>query len=231
MENKMINKVKDIVNKSIKQPNILAVIPYGSTVYKNKTSSDYDFVVIVDGENYQDIHGRDDIDITILGKNKFIQECNSHTVRSMELLFTPFETENLFISDTLKSEICLLRKQKIDRGKIRENFSRTTSNSYVKAKKKIIVKEDFDYMTSLKSLWHSIRITDFAIQIIEKGSIDFSSMNLLYKDIEQDYKNYSSDNKNEMWKSLNLKYKPIFNNKHSAFKALCPKNIVKKHSI
>ncbi len=224
----MINIIKDIVNKKYNNNNILAVIPYGSQVYKNKNSSDYDFYVVVEGKDiYQDYHQKD-IDITVISKDLFIEDINKNSVKGLETLYTPKEVENYFIEDSLDIELQLLKKSILDKSKIREQFSRTTSNSYVKAKKKIIIEQDFDYMTSLKSLWHSIRINDFAIQILENNKIDFSSMNSLYKEIENDYATFSKSNKEEMWGLLHSKYRPIFNEKHSHLKKICPKS---KNSI
>lgn len=219
----MINIIKETVSKQFNN-SVLAIIPYGSQVYKNKQSSDYDFYVVLEGEGiYQDLH-RKDIDITIISKDNFLEDIQKNSVKGLETLFTSKEVDNYFIEDSLEIEMQLLKKSVINPSKIREQFSKTTSNSYVKAKKKIIIDADFDYMTSLKSLWHSIRINDFAIQILEKGEIDFSSMNELYINIQNDYTQFNQADKNNMWTLLHSKYRPIFNEKHSHLKKLCPKN-------
>lgn len=218
----MIDLIKNKLENDIGL-NVLAIIPYGSQVYKNKVASDFDFYIIVEEDNVeQDIH-KDDIDLSIISKNKFLNECNNNTVKSIESLYTDPKTENYYVDKDFGITLQLLKKTVINKSKMRENFSKTTSNSYVKAKKKIIVEEDFDYMTSLKSLWHSIRINDFAIQILEKEKIDFTSMNNLYTEIENDYKKYNVDNKEDMWKNIHSKYKPIFNQKSSMLKKICPK--------
>lgn len=216
----MFKKIKNILN--IEDESILAIIPYGSNVYKNKKSEDLDFFVIVK-ENIELSINEKDIDITVLGVEQFLSECKSHTVRCMETIYTPENIEHYFITSAVQLAFKELKNIDIDLKKMRENFSKTTSNSYVKAKKKIIVEKDYDYMSSLKSLWHSIRIANFGSQILENSKIDFHSMNNLYKEIEKDYELYNLEDKEEMWLNINKKYKPLFNKNNSLFKKLCPK--------
>ena len=219
----MINKIKNII-KSHTQNKTLAIIPYGSQVYKNKKTEDFDFIVIVDSPFAEKtIHNRSDIDITMVDQHTFFEQCNLNYVRAIETLFTPDNIKNYFCDESFKSEIFLLRKNVINPSYMRSQFSQKTSNSYVKAKKKIILNDDYDYMVSLKSLWHSIRILDFGKQLLEKGEINFHSMNDLYKEIAEDYQNFHYEEKEVMWNKLHEKYKPIFNQKHSEFKKLCPK--------
>lgn len=219
----MINNIKQNI-KSHTKNEILAIIPYGSQVYKNKQSEDYDFMVIVESPFAEKtIHNRSDIDITIVDKHTFLDQCEQNYVRALELLFTPDSVYNYYAKPEFKSEMFCLRKSILNPSFMRTQFSQKTSNSYVKAKKKIILNDDYDYMVSLKSLWHSIRILDFGKQLLEKGNIDFSSMNALYKEIESDYQKLHYEDKNEMWNKIHEKYKPIFNEKHSELKKLCPK--------
>lgn len=219
----MINNIKQTL-KSHTKNEVLAIIPYGSQVYKNKQSEDYDFMVVVESPFAEKtIHNRSDIDITIVDKHTFLEKCELNYVRELELLFTPDNVDNYYSTPEFKSEIFCLRKNVLNPNFMRTQFSQKTSNSYVKAKKKIILNDDYDYMVSLKSLWHSIRILDFGKQLLEKGNIDFSSMNDLYKEIENDYKMLHYEDKEEMWNKIHEKYKPIFNEKHSELKKLCPK--------
>ena len=219
----MINNIKKTI-KNHTENNLLAIIPYGSQVYKNKKSKDYDFMVIVESSFPEKcIHNRSDMDITIIDKSTFLKQCEQNHVRALELLFTPDSVDNYYIKPEFKSEVFCLRKSILNPSFMRTEFSKRTSNSYVKAKKKIILNDDYDYMVSLKSLWHSIRILDFGKQLLEKGNIDFSSMNKLYKEIEIDYKELYHEDKNKMWDKIHEKYKPIFNEKHSELKKLCPK--------
>ena len=66
----------------------------------------------------------------------------------------------------------------ITKTKIRNSFSHVASNSFVKCKKKIEVEASYDPHTGRKSLWHSLRIVDFGIQILKHDKIiDYSSVN------------------------------------------------------
>jgi hypothetical protein len=220
----MIELIQSIVEKHTKNK-IIAIIPYGSSVYCNKKPSDYDFIVIVDNSfASQDIHNRTDIDISIIDKKLFIEHITLNKVRALELLYTPFETNNFFIIPEFKSELINYRKNIISPQKIRENFSKTTSNSYVKAKKNLIIQSDYDYMSSLKSLWHSIRIANFGIQMVSNKNVNFQSCNDLYIEIQNTYQEYNNDDKEKMWQKLHEKFKPIYNKVHSELKSKCPKN-------
>jgi hypothetical protein len=219
----MIELIQSIVEKHTKNK-ILAIIPYGSSVYCNKKPSDFDFVVVVDNSFVtQDIHNRTDIDVSIIDKKMFIEHITMNKVRALELLYTPFETKNLFITSEFKSDFDAYRKCIVNPQKIRENFSKTTSNSYVKAKKKLIIESDYDYISSLKSLWHSIRIASFGIQIVSNNSIDFKSCNEIYLEIQNSYQELNNNDKEKMWNDLHKKFKPIYNKLHSELKILCPK--------
>jgi hypothetical protein len=98
----------------------------------------------------------------------------------------------------------------IDYDKIREEFSRIASNSWVKCKKKLIIEKDYNPYIAKKSLFHSLRILMFGIQIMKLGKIvDFSEANIYYKDI--------MDSPND-WEYLKEKYQPIYNKLKSEFR-------------
>jgi hypothetical protein len=98
--------------------------------------------------------------------------------------------------------------------KLRHSLSAKSSNSFVKAKKKLTIKKDFDLNLGRKSLWHSFRIIDFGIQIIKYNKIiDYKSMNDLFNDIMQYYS----------WIDLFEEYKIKYNNLLTEFRKLAPK--------
>lgn len=107
---------------------------------------------------------------------------------------------------------------KLDKWKLRESFGSIASNSFVKAKKKMTIKESYDICCALKSLFRSIRLLMFACQIAEKGRItDFECAVSLWKEIKEDYK------KGFVWEDFKKKYRPIWNEWHSKMVKLCPK--------
>lgn len=84
-------------------------------------------------------------------------------------------------------------------------FSRTASNSFVKCKKKLA---QGDTYIGLKSMFHSIRILDFGIQLATTNSIKFDSCNEIYYNLMELHN----------WQDVKQYAKPIYNQKHTEFK-------------
>lgn len=98
--------------------------------------------------------------------------------------------------------------------KLREEISKRASNSFVKCKKKLTV-ETNEERIGLKSLFHSLRMIDFGIQIAETGRIyDFTASNHYLYDIFEIGPN---------WDKLKEKYQPIYNQLSSKFREVAPK--------
>src|SRR5690606_16367271 len=98
---------------------------------------------------------------------------------------------------------------------LRRSISAVASNSFVKCKKKLIKGPDYNPYIAKKSLFHSLRILDFGIQIATHGKImDFSSCNHLYRDIMS----IESDD----WEIFKEKYTPLANSLKSKFKKVAP---------
>lgn len=192
--------------------NTLAVFPYGSTVYLNKEPDDYDFIIVSDSDFQEKIviNGFD-CEITSYTKDEFLKKLHTHDIALLECLFIDHPEKQNLISET--EQFC------IDLSALRESISQKSSNSYVKAKKKLILEDDFDENVSLKSLWHSLRIADFGYQLAKHGRIvDVKSVNKYYKEIRQDYLDLKND-----WSAIHAKYKPIHNKLMSEFRSICPK--------
>lgn len=209
----MINTLKN-------KYNALAIFPYGSAVYGNKKPDDFDFIVVSDKPYFQETFEENGIqfEISNYSKDEFIQRLKEHEISVLECLYINHSTS--FVSPEIKKEFdsFVLNKEKL-----RESCSQKSSNSYVKAKKKLIVDEDFNVSTSLKSLWHSFRILDFAKQIVVDSQINPTKVNDLYDDISKSYLITQNN-----WDSLHEKYKPLYNKVASEFKALCPKSKILK---
>ena len=81
----------------------------------------------------------------------------------------------------------------------------------MKCKKKLEIEDSYNPKVAKKSLWHSLRIIDFGIQIISFGKIeDYSSVNYLYSEIVE-----SNQNK---WDYFKKKYKPLYNSLKTKFR-------------
>ncbi|MGW8181205.1 MAG: hypothetical protein ACWGQW_20945, partial [bacterium] len=102
----------------------------------------------------------------------------------------------------------------LDLAKLRKSFSAKASNSWVKAKKKIEVHQE--YRLGRKSLFHCLRILEFGTQIAMRGRIvDYSAANLVWEKIqEQGF---------ETWQEYKDYWQPIYNNARTAFRLLAPK--------
>ena len=107
-----------------------------------------------------------------------------------------------------------------DKAFIRRSVSQKCSNSFVKAKKKLTVEKDYDRYSSLKSLFHSIRISTFAYQYGKKGKIEIDSCINLYKEICDDYENHTDE---ELLELIGDKYKKKYNERLRLFRLFYPK--------
>lgn len=178
---------------------------FGSRVYGTHTdSSDRDCIVIkdsliggIDREEPQE-HHQDGTDYIIYNKKMFIEAIDEHEISVLECIFQSKDDE--------------YRKYfTLDKQKLRRGISAKASNSYVKCKKKL---QDGEAYIGLKSLFHSLRILDFGIQIAEYGEIiDYASSNEYFYDIME----IGDD-----WDTLHKKYKPIYNSLKSKLRKLCP---------
>ncbi len=194
--------------------------PRGSVVYGTYEEgvSDCDYLVVVDDScntilsDYQKGEFRFEI----------IDACQLYK-RKIDYMFV---TQANFITSVRNNEIdrleCLFSKTGkyystmfiLDKWKLRKSVSSICSNSWVKAKKKLTVGEDYNLRIAQKSLWHSLRIYMFGIQVARCGSIvDFSEANYLWDEIKNE--------PNPVWDVYYAKYKPLFNKLRSELVELC----------
>lgn len=146
---------------------VISKYMYGSHVYGTATeNSDKDFIRVVECDNIGEIPTfQDGCDYTNYTPKGFQEAINRHEISVLECIFQP---ENQVEGKTdwefnLNKQI------------LRNSISSISSNSYVKAKKKLI---DNEIYIAQKSLFHSIRIIMFGIQIAAQGTIyDYSCAN------------------------------------------------------
>ena len=172
---------------------------YGSRVYNCVTDkSDFDYIVLVesDNENLKYSVEKDTFNFTVYSEQNFIKEIKNHNISVLECIFQ---------NDTY------LQYFKLDSEKLRRAISSVASNSYVKCKKKI---RDGEVYIGKKSLFHSLRILMFGIQIAKYGKIvNYEEANNYHKEI------FSMG---DDWTELDKKFKPIYNALKSEFKRLAP---------
>jgi len=189
------------------------VMPYGSRVYGTaKPDSDYDFIAVVpngtgiaDGTEYK--NGL--LNVHIECRDVFQQHLNEHKVKALECWYMPHHS----MPNEGVMHVGANFKFKLDVTTLRHEFSSKASNSFVKAKKKI--EKEKDYYIGWKSLFHSLRILNFGIQIARDGRIDFTAANDHWFDIL---------NANQYdWAYFKEKYQPIYNELATEFRKLAPK--------
>ena len=187
---------------------LIAKVEYGSTVYGTTTiESDIDFIqVLDDGVEFEpqllNVNGSD---INQYSRTQFQRLLNNQDISCLEAFYTP--TSFIHVGDFSSFSHCM------DLKKLRSKFSERSSNSWVKAKKKILVEKDQERI-GLKSLFHSIRIIDFGCQLAETGKVyNFSSCNEYYWKILE----IGAD-----WNLLNSTFKDDYNKLCSRFRILAP---------
>jgi hypothetical protein len=183
---------------------LLAAYSYGSHVYGNaRSDSDYDFIVIVPS-GYTNQVSSDFVNINVFSENTHLQRIAEHEISALETLWLPESLQMIPKSYPFT----------LDKSKLRHSLSSKSSNSWVKAKKKLTVVQDFDAKVGKKSLWHSLRIIDFGKQIATEGKIyDYASCNHFFDEIMY----------HENWIELYEKYKPVYNEYLTEFRKIAPK--------
>lgn len=198
--------LQTLISKAkLDEKDLVAVYQYGSRVYGNFTEhSDYDFIVISKNKKY------DQFSDNLINVNFFTPEGHqtrliNHEISALECYF-------------LKPEFIWLEKKKftfkLDLSKLRHALSAKSSNSWVKAKKKLTVEKDYDLEVGKKSLFHAIRIIHFGIQIAtDKKIINYGSCNPLYEKLQH----YTD------WNSMFDTYKKVYNTFLTDFRIVAPK--------
>jgi predicted nucleotidyltransferase len=196
-------------------PNILNIYHFGSYVYGTfkPDISDYDFIVICKELpiEYGSLQNKDNITIHYLTENNFKQLLELNDVQALECYYLP---EHFILKKTIDFDLI------INKENLRRSISTITSNSWVKGKKKLIVQGDYDKYLAIKSIFHSIRILSFGLQIIEEGKINnYGDVNYIMDDLLKLSINKESV---ELWNLIDTKYRSTFNTLSSRFKKLCP---------
>lgn len=177
----------------------LCVYKYGSVVYGTYKPgiSDTDYIAVVPddvlNETAQFENGNDQY--TFYTVSEWQKMLDDNNVAAVECRFLD---KQFIVKETVDFPFA------VNVRKIREQFSATASNSWVKCKKKLTVEKDFAPRIGKKSLWHALRILDFGIQILKYGSItDYGSKNDLYAEIVEC--------ENNDWLYYKSKYQKMYN--------------------
>jgi len=209
---------------------------YGSMVYHSNLAKDYDVCIIVS-------HELRDIVASVLDSDTIKSYLiNGYPIDVKMVAYSDMDvTELLELDYAIKTESscykpmilglsqgyikkdsmeCLPSLSLNNKKYVRHSISQKCSNSFVKAKKKLTVEKDYDRYSSMKSLFHSIRMARFAYDYGKNGIINPSACTELYLEIKKDYDTHTDE---EILELIGTKYKKIYNDRMSLFRLLYPK--------
>lgn len=195
-------------------PKIINTYCFGSYVYGTfrEGISDHDMIYIV-SEPYVSA----DINKHYYTIEQFQSYIDNHDIQALECYFLPLNLK----TESYKFDF------KLSLSKLRTSISTITSNSWVKGKKKLTILGDYDKYAGIKSIFHSLRILEFGIQIVYHGRIkNYSEMNYVYFDLIKMSENLDGI---QLWEAIDTKYRKLFNSKSTRFKELCPKDLTNVH--
>lgn len=194
--------IQTLLNQLQQQYSQCNIYLYGSHVYKtNGEKSDYDFIIV--GNLTSDDSIKTEFgDLHFYSKEDFDQLLAQQEISAIECYFLPeeFKRERFALTWTLNLE------------HLRSSCSQKSSNSWVKANKKLTV-ENEPYIAQ-KSLFHSLRILNFAIEIAVTGKLTNFDSKSLWNEVSSLPLDW------ELWKSH---FKTRYNSLKSEFKKVAPK--------
>lgn len=193
---------------------------YGSQVYGTNTqSSDEDYLIVGGYTAKEYCEGNKNIRIFPL--QDFIIFIEMHEPIALECV-SILKANNKKHVKVLDNKFSVIINQYYTNTynpiKLRKAFSQKASNSFVKAKKKVLC-EGEDYYIGMKSLFHSIRLFFFGIQLAKSRYVyNFSEANYIWNDILSHISDFKAITTEEEYKELTDKWKKLYNEKHSEFK-------------
>lgn len=194
--------------------NAAIIYPYGSRVYGTfRSDSDFDYVVVLNPNEIkqQSLYSIGIKHFQVYSHAEFMLKIENHDIMALECISLnhPGDTNIEYFT--------------LNKNKLRESISTICNNSWVKGKKKLTVSGDYDKLAGMKSVFHSIRILEYGIQIAQYGKIlDFKVVNWIWDEIMKLGEKYDAD---ELWNKIHEKFKKTFNETSTRFKALAPKNL------
>src|SRR6187402_1827578 len=191
----------------IEDENNLNIYIFGSQLYGTANEKSDTDLIVIQGK-FKEI---DDVNVHCYTFNTFLNACENGDIACLEVLYA---------QKSIKETVKIGANINLDKESFRRNNSMLSSNSWVKGKKKLIVLGDYDLDIGLKSIFHSLRILDYCIQIGEQNKIyDFTRDSYILKDL---YKLSESYKYQTLWDAIDAKYRGEFNRRKSLFKTLFP---------
>lgn len=175
--------------------NINFAVIFGSHVYETANeSSDIDLIVVLSSQQsttdtpLEALQGAQsfnentigNIDITYYSDDEFKQHIKDNEVKAVESLFIPSKFVVIGNSDNYK-ELLILNDNNL-----RRTFGKICRTAWDRGVKKLTKEtSEKEIKIGKKSLYHSIRLFHFAIQLYKTGKIDFTCQEL--KEINKFY--------------------------------------------
>ena len=188
----MVPNIEDILKAAkMHKSRAFNIYLFGSRVYgTNSEDSDWD-IIIVGNNSVEAIEIKHELyNIHVYTPKKFKEDLDWHTPKNLECIFAPDWAK---LKEGIKFEL------KIDHSKLRHATSHVSSNSWIKAKKKLLVATE--YKIGVKSLFHAIRIPMFSEQIATFGCIvDFQYANWIWNRIIE---------KEWVWEDLHKEFREL----------------------
>ena len=203
----MKNLLEDIIRTSGIHPSrIFNIYIFGSRAYNTfKPDSDWDVIMVANNSVESTEIRRGLFNIHIYTPDKFKADLDWHRINNLECIYAPDWAK---LKETIK-----YNDFKIDPNKLRHAISHISSNSWVKAKKKLL---EGEYNIGIKSFFHSLRIPMFGIQILQSGRItDFTCANHIWDKLKRG---------RWTWNELDTEFRELHNNILTEFRKLAPKS-------
>lgn len=169
----MLDKVIKITK--IKPVNVRNLYLFGSRVYGcHSPESDYDFILVGNGLKRRQVE-QDRYNVHIFSTETFQNDINKYYLRALESIMSPDFAK---IKETDKYNFKF--KKDAFKTSILDQSNRNWSQARTKFRTNIDVGK--------KKVYHSLRIIDFGIQILQHGKItDWQQCNWMVKDIKKNY--------------------------------------------
>lgn len=201
----MIPTAEEVIKRSKIHPvRVKNIYVFGSRVYgTTSVDSDWDFIMVANTPNSNQEIRSGNFNIHVVTEEQFLKNLKDHHSSTVEAFFAPSQFR-------LQEEVKFNWSPNIP--SLRHSFSHISSNSWVKCKKKM---DQGDYYIGVKSLFHSLRIPMFGIQIAKTGGIyDFTVANSIYDRIMS---------KDWTWEELDSEFRILRNSILSDFRSVTQK--------
>jgi predicted nucleotidyltransferase len=202
----MAPNIEDILKAAkMHKSRVFNIYLFGSRVYgTHSENSDWD-IIIVGNNSVESIEIKHELyNIHVYTPKKFQEDLDWHMPKNLECYFAPDWAK---LKEDIKFNFTLKHP------KLRHATSHVSSNSWVKARKKLLVADE--YNIGIKSLFHAIRIPMFSTQIANFGEIrDFQCANWVWNKICE---------KEWIWEDLDAEFRNVHNSVLTDFRKVVGK--------